>query len=157
MTTTSASACRSALAASRPPKPAPTITTFTLSFAIGSLRTGAHLNLHHWLPSSQRRFSNPPAAFLRGIVYGYPQSASSARRRDRPRSLGRGEACHRFLQQKRLRKVRDRRRAGWGRLLRRAQGGYHRRHDGKGKGGGRGDIRRSRRAEMGQGALLTSH
>src|SRR6185295_16792571 len=84
MTTTSASACRSALAASRPPKPAPTITTLTLSFAIGSLRTGANLNLHHWLPSSQRRFSNPPATFLRGTVYGYPQSASSSRRRIGP-------------------------------------------------------------------------
>ena len=49
--------------------------------------------------------------------------------------------------------VRDRGGAGRRRLLRRAQGRHHRRDHGQGRAGRRRDLRRGRRAEMGQGRL----
>ena len=107
------------------------------------------------LPTPARPFSNPPAFNFPSARRrnGDPQSPSSSRRRHRPGSHGRGEAAHRLDERAQDGQVRDRGGAGRRLLLRRARGGDHRRHDGEGARRRCGDLRRGRRAEMGQGAV----
>ncbi len=93
------------------------------------------------------------ASVTRRIFHAHFQSSSARRRRHRPRSHGRGEAAARLLCQERHRRFSDRGRLGRRRLLRRAQGRHHRCDHGQGACRRRGDFRRGRRTEMGQGAV----
>ena len=85
--------------------------------------------------------------------YGNPQASSSPRRRHRPGGHGRGQEAHRLDERPRHGDVRDRGGAGRRRLLRRPQRVDHRRHHGEGARRRCRDLRRGRRAEVGQGAL----
>ncbi len=99
--------------------------------------------------TSNPRGFYPPKAHPHGDL----QSPAPARRRHRPRGDGRGEEAHRLDERARHGHVQLRRRPGRRRLLRRARRLGHRRDGRQGEGGRRGDLRRGRRAEMGQGAL----
>ena len=88
--------------------------------------------------------------------HAHPQSPAHPRRRDRPRSDGRGEEAHRLDERPRHGHVRDRGRAVRRLRVRRAWRRDHRRDGREGEGRGCGDLRFGRRAEVGQGAVRAS-